>query len=144
MPLWLVFRLIGWIPNPASPVHGILFIVSLAAAWLVMSGIHYLIVVIAFRSTNVFGIQMARVALQEVLGGSLIPIALLPGALLAIASVLPFQALVFTPVWIYLGRFSGADLARALLVQWGWAALLAVAGVLIWAYVRPRVVVFGG
>ena len=144
LPLWIVFRLAGWVPNPASPLHGLLFVVSMAAAWLVMSGIHYVIVVVAFKSTNVFGIQMARVALQEVLGGSLIPISLMPGALLAVASVLPFQALVFTPVWIYMGRVEGVDLARALLVQWGWAAFLAVAGVFIWTYVRPRVLVFGG
>ena len=144
LPLWIVFRVVGWIPNPASPLHGALFVLSMSAAWLVMSGIHYLIVVVAFKSTKSFGIQMARVALQEVLGGSLIPISLMPGALLAIASVLPFQALVFTPVWIYMGRISGVDLARALLVQWGWAAILAAAGVFIWAYVRPRVLVFGG
>jgi ABC-2 type transport system permease protein len=109
-----------------------------------VAGIHFLVNIGAIWTVDFLGIQMARGAVQEFFGGSLIPLALMPAGLAAIAAYLPFQAIVFTPVWIYMGRLQGSALLWALGVQALWGLLFFAIGRLLWRYAAPRVRVQGG
>ncbi|MGH2371135.1 MAG: ABC transporter permease, partial [Chloroflexota bacterium] len=143
-PVWIVWYVVGGISAPASPLYGALFVVSFLLGWLVMSGLHYLVNMATIWSEDFLGIQMARTALQEFFGGSLIPLAIMPPAFLAIAAVLPFQAIVFTPVWIYLGRLQGGALFWALTVQVLWGVGLLLLGRWLCRYAAPHLRVLGG
>ena len=57
---------------------------------------------------------------------------------------LPFSSMVYTPVMIYLGKYSGYDLAFVLLRQLVWVGLLYGLGSLIWRLVVKRLTVLGG
>lgn len=144
VPVWLVWFLSGEIGAPASPLYGALFLVSFLLGWLVMAGVHFLVNLATIWTVDFLGIQMARSAIQEFFGGSLIPLAVMPAGLAAVAAVLPFQATVFTPVWIYLGRLEGAALAWALAVQLLWAIGFLVLGRVLWRRAAPHLRVLGG
>lgn len=127
VPVWLIWFMSGTLALPASPVAGLFFFVSVALAWFVMSGIHFLVSLLVVWTFDHLGLMMVRAAIQEFFGGTLIPLALLPGPLAAIAAVMPFQVIVYTPVLVYLGRLQGQELIFALDLQafWGIALLLA-------------------
>ncbi|MDE6186376.1 MAG: ABC-2 family transporter protein, partial [Lachnospiraceae bacterium] len=57
---------------------------------------------------------------------------------------LPFSSMIYTPVMIYLGKYSGKMLAFVLLRQAVWIVILYVLGSIIWKRVTRRLVVLGG
>lgn len=99
---------------------------------------------IAFFTTYIFGLSMAKEALLSFLTGQLIPISLFPAALQQVFEYLPFSSMVYTPVMIYLGKYTGQDLMFVLLRQAVWVAILYALGSFIWNRVTKRLVVLGG
>jgi len=66
-----------------------------------------------------------------------------PSPLAAIAAALPFQAVYFVPMSIYVGAHEGS-LVRPLLAQAVWAIGLLLAGRFFWARVQRRITIQGG
>ena len=99
---------------------------------------------IAFFTTYIFGMLMAKSALLSFLTGQLIPISLFPEVFQKIFDFLPFSSMVYTPVMIYLGKYTGETLAFALGRQFFWVVCLYVLGSVIWKQVTKRLVVLGG
>ena len=87
---------------------------------------------------------MAKSALLSFLTGQLIPISLFPEAAQRIFDLLPFSSMIYTPVMIYLGKYTGTELAWALGRQLLWVILLYWLGSIIWKQVTKRLVVLGG
>ena len=87
---------------------------------------------------------MAKSALLSFLTGQLIPISLFPEFAQNIFGFLPFSSMVYTPVMVYLGKYSGSGLALALGKQALWVVLLYWLGSVIWKQVVKRLVVLGG
>lgn len=87
---------------------------------------------------------MAKEALLAFLTGQLIPISFFPEILQNIFQYLPFSSMIYTPVMIYLGKYTGQTLYFMLLRQFIWVILLYVLGSLIWKKVTKRLVVLGG
>ena len=99
---------------------------------------------VAFFTTYIFGMLMAKEALMSFLTGQLIPLSFFPGAVQKIFEFLPFSSMVYTPVMIYLGKYSGNELWFVLFRQAAWVVILYVLGDLIWRRVTKRLVVLGG
>ena len=99
---------------------------------------------VAFFTTYIFGMLMAKEALMSFLTGQLIPLSFFPGVVQKIFEFLPFSSMVYTPVMIYLGKYSGNELWFVLLRQAAWVVILYVLGDLIWRRVTKRLVVLGG
>jgi ABC-type uncharacterized transport system permease subunit len=100
--------------------------------------------ILAFWTFSAVGIIYARRAAVDLLAGSIIPLALFPDWLRAVALVLPFQSLAYTPISIYLGRISGAAICWGILTQLGWAAALAILTRLVWLRALRRLTIQGG
>lgn len=144
VPVWLVWYLVGGIGAPPSPLYGAFALLSFVLGWFVTAGMHFLVNIGAIWTEDFLGIQMARTAIQEFFGGSLIPLAVMPAGLAAIAAFLPFQAMAFTPVWIYMGRVEGISLLAALGVQLAWGLAFCVLGRVLWRRAAPHLRVLGG
>ena len=99
---------------------------------------------VAFFTTYIFGMLMAKEALMSFLTGQLIPLSFFPGVVQKIFEFLPFSSMVYTPVMIYLGKYSGNELWFVLFRQAAWVVILYVLGDLIWRRVTKRLVVLGG
>ena len=99
---------------------------------------------IAFFTTYIFGMLMAKDALLSFLTGQLIPISLFPEVFQRVFNFLPFSSMVYTPVMIYLGKYTGSDLVFALGRQLFWVVFLYWLGSVIWKQVTKRLVVLGG
>ena len=99
---------------------------------------------VAFFNTYILGLIMVQEALLGFLTGQLIPISFFPQAVQTLFEFLPFSSMIYTPVMIYLGKYSGEMLAFVLARQAVWIVILYVLGSMIWKRVTRRLVVLGG
>lgn len=99
---------------------------------------------IAFFTTYIFGLRMVKEALLGFLTGQLIPISFFPETVRRVFDFLPFSSMIYTPVMIYLGKYTGSTLMFMLLRQAVWVVFLYLLGSLIWKKVTKRLVVLGG
>ena len=106
--------------------------------------IYFCFGMIAFFTTYIFGMLLVKEALLGFLMGQLIPISFFPAAVQRVFDFLPFSSMVYTPVMIYLGKYSAAEQAFVMLRQVVWIVILYALGSLIWKQVTKRLVVLGG
>lgn len=144
LPAYLVAILIFGIAPPASASAALGFALSLLGAFLISFSLDFLLMILAFWTFAADGLIYARRALIELFAGSLIPLALFPDGLRAVALALPFQGLASIPISIYQGRIIGADIWRSFLFQLGWALALALLARLVWLQARRRLTIQGG
>ena len=127
-----------------DPVTVLLYVLSACMSFLLYVLFDFCFGMIAFFTTYIFGMLMAKEALLSFLMGQLIPLSMFPGWAQTIFEFLPFPSMIYTPVMIYLGKYQGAELAFALGRQFLWVLLLYGLGSLIWKRVTKRLVVLGG
>lgn len=141
LELYKVFVLkMEWV----SPLTLVLYLCSVLMSFLIYVLFDFCFGMIAFFTTYIFGLRMAKNALLSFLTGQLIPISLFPLVIQKAFDFLPFSSMVYTPVMVYLGKYQGADLAWALGRQAIWVVLLYLLGSIIWKKVTKRLVVLGG
>jgi ABC-2 type transport system permease protein len=109
-----------------------------------MFGFEWALASLAFRTTEVWGIQVTVEALAVFFGGALVPLDVLPPALRAVAAVLPFQQVVHVPVSLLAGSIPLADAPRVLAVQLAWAAALLLGSRLLFDRAARAVTIHGG
>ena len=122
----------------------LLYICSVLMSFLLYVLFDFCFGMLAFFTTYIFGLRMAKSALLSFLTGQLIPISLFPEAAQRIFDCLPFSSMIYTPVMIYLGKYTGEELVWAMGRQFIWVILLYWLGSLIWKQVTKRLVVLGG
>lgn len=132
------------IARPADLVTFLLFLVSVGLSGLVAFSLSYITGLALFWTTNWWGLTQTKRWLVDILSGALVPLVFFPGWLRGIALALPFQAIVHTPLAIYLGLLPEDARLQALLVQLFWAIALWFAARLLFAQAIKRVTVQGG
>jgi ABC-2 type transport system permease protein len=141
--LLLGFFLLDIAP-PASLLAVVLFLFSVGLGFLIKFLISFLVALLCFWTLNGVGLIWAQTAIINLFSGALIPLQLMPGWLRTIALAAPFQAIVYTPVTIYLGAVQGVALWWALGLQAAWVAALWVLARLLWAPAARALELQGG
>jgi len=100
--------------------------------------------VVAQEVRNVGQQVETLVMLELFFGGVILPIALFPHRLEALARALPFASIAQLPLEIYLGKHQGADALSTLALQAAWAAALLLGGRALLGAVMRKLVVQGG
>lgn len=142
IPLLILATLMGVNPLPASPWSAFCFMISLALGMTVGFALEFLLCAIAVSlEIPAMTIQRIRYALGALLGGTIIPLALLPWGMGQVFSFLPFASLASAPLQIYVGR---GNTWLLLGLQCFWAVVLWVLALYLWNRVRERIVGYGG
>lgn len=131
------------IPHPAG-AGWTLFGLSLFLAGCLHFYLDFIVSLLAFYVTNLWGIFIASESVFEFFSGAVIPLAFFPPALRAVADGLPFASIVFAPVNLFLGKLSPAETRHALLLQAAWTFALFAAGRLLFSVAVRRVTIHGG
>lgn len=127
-----------------SAVNIIMFLFSSFLSFLIYVLFDYLFGMLAFFTTYIFGLKIAKNAILGILTGQLIPLSFFPEILQQIFSLLPFSYMTYYPVIIYMGKCSLSDAIMILLRQAIWVVLLYLLGSIIWKKVTKKLVVLGG
>lgn len=120
------------------------YLISVVMSFLIYVLFDFCFGMIAFFTTYIFGMTMAKNAILSFLTGQLIPLSFFPEGVQRVFDFLPFSSMIYTPVMIYLGKYTGSELVFVLLRQAVWVLILYAAGSLIWRRVTTRLVVLGG
>lgn len=122
----------------------LLYLLSCIMSFLIYVLFDFCFGMIGFFTTYIFGLEMIKESVLLFLTGQLIPLSFFPQAVQTVFSYLPFSSMVYTPVMIYLGKYTGMELAKVLLIQFAWVIILYLLGSLIWKKVTKRLIVLGG
>jgi ABC-2 type transport system permease protein len=86
----------------------------------------------SFWTNDIVGVATLYEVVATTLGGMLVPIALLPDWLQAIAQWLPVQAIYNVPMSILLGKYDSASAWTGVLLQLGWIFVLWAVAMVLW------------
>ncbi len=136
--------LVGVLSAPPSVPALVLYLVSLLLAYLLTAMLTLILGMVAFWTMEIAGLTMLYLLVNQFFAGALVPISMFPTPLRIVADLLPFQAITYGPVAIYVGQLTGTGALEAIGVQLVWVVVLATACRLIWQRAMYRVVVQGG
>lgn len=147
LPIWIIFygykviKLGEELPNIENIL---LFILSLILGYLVMFLFNFIFAISAFFVTYIWGFMMCKEVIITFLSGQLIPIVFFPEVLQNILKYLPFSAMNYTPVMIYMGKMSTDEMFFNIGIQCIWLVILLITFRVLWSKAMKRVTVVGG
>jgi ABC-2 type transport system permease protein len=144
LPSYVLALLVFGIDPPASWEAAIGFVASLAGAFLLVFSLDFFIGLMTFWTMSIWGLAYAKMAVVDVLAGTIVPLSLFPGWLERVAMALPFRGIAYVPLSIYTGAIHGPDIWKNILLQLAWGFALILLTRLIWLRARRRLVVQGG
>lgn len=141
VPAAVVIALVYPVRPPASAGAGLAFAAGAVLAFVVYVHLNLLVGLSAVFTEHTLGLQRAKNAMVDLLGGVLLPLSFYPPWAQDVLAWLPFQAVAYTPTVLYLGELAPW---RALGVQALWAVALHLAARWAWRRALDRLTVQGG
>jgi ABC-2 type transport system permease protein len=123
--------------NP-TPLAIVVFAISLLGAYLIRSLNQTSLGLITFWTTRVGPIFELYIAVELLLSGRLVPMALMPAWVQSIADVLPFQWTFGFPIEALVGNLTAEELLRGLGMQLLWIAIGSVLVRVVWRFAVRR------
>jgi ABC-2 type transport system permease protein len=144
LPLLIVaWRLLG-LELPADPKVWLAFTVSLLLGQAILLFFDWIFVCLAFYTTDTSGFYLARTAVASFFSGLLVPLAMMPGWLQAVAYSLPFAQAISVPVSLLSGIIPLTGLPRIWLIQVVWLIGLTGISRLVFRIALRKVTIQGG
>jgi ABC-2 type transport system permease protein len=144
LPSYLLALLVFGIDLPASPEAALGFVVSLMGAVFLIFSLDFLVGLMGFWTFSVWGLGYAKIAIVDVLAGTIIPLTIFPEWLRRIVLALPFKGMAYTPLAIYVGEIAGGAIWTNILGQFAWGIGLVLLTRLLWLRARRRIEIQGG
>lgn len=129
---------------PASVGAGVFFAIAVLLGFFTKALIVFSVSLLTFWTLNGVGISWSREAVINILSGTIIPLAMLPGWLRVIANVAPMRGIVNTPILLYLGKVEGWEAAKLLGLSAVWLVAMAFFANWAWQAAFNRVEIQGG
>jgi ABC-2 type transport system permease protein len=111
---------------------------------MVIFHLNFILGMLAVFTLDIRHVSWAYMSIIRFFGGQWVPLWLFPPALVVIANFLPFQSTFAIPMSIYIGKIAGADVIKALGIQFSWMVALALGSRILWTWAHRRLVVQGG
>lgn len=127
-----------------SPAAIVLSLLSIFLSFLIYILFDYCFGMLAFVTTYIFGMNVIKNAALNFLTGKLIPISFFPLIVQKLFTFLPFTAMTYVPVMIYLGKYSGIQATGEIGKQVLWVVVFYILGSLLWKRIEKRIVILGG
>lgn len=144
LPPFLVGSQVFDLRVPATLTVWLAFSVSVLLAVITSYGFRFLYNCAAFWTLDIRGIGLLALLLATLCSGFLVPLAFFPDWLASVLRLLPFAAMIQTPIDVFLGQIDGLAMLGALGGQLFWALALLAIGRVVLARGTRRLVVQGG
>ena len=144
LPSFLIGYYLFHLRLPEDGITTFLFLVSLVLSFLVFFHISFLLGTLTIVTLDIRSISWAYYSMVAFFSGQVVPLWLFPEFLRKLSEVLPFQAIYYIPMSIYIQRLSGSTALQGLGLQAFWALVLALLARWAWSQVHKRLTVQGG
>lgn len=121
-----------------------LYMLSVAMSYMFSFYMNVCFGFMAFFLKNLWGFNILKDSILRFLSGAVIPLAFMPDALRNVMEWLPFASLSYTPVMIYMGKYTGNELAIRLCLQLAWVIAFWLISKIILSVALKHVTVQGG
>lgn len=125
-------------------INFLLYFLSMVLAYLISFYFNICYGFLAFYLQNLWGTMIVKDTLINFLSGGMIPLAFLPPLLGKVLNILPFASLSYTPVMIYMGKYSLIETLLRMLLQVFWIFAFYVLSKVIWNSAVKRLCANGG
>lgn len=133
VPIWAALIIILRPTMPPDPVQLALALPAVLLAAVLRYVWQYALAALAFWTTRIDAVNQLYFTFSSFLGGSIAPLALLPGWLGAIAKWSPFRGMGSYPVELAMGRVAPGEIALGFALQIAWLAVGIVVFRAVWA-----------
>ena len=135
-----------WFVYKASfPISSyLLFFVSLSLSYLLSFYFNLIFGFLSFYLLNLWGVSMMKTAIVKFFSGQVIPLFLFSPIIEKIFSVLPMASMTYTPVMLFLGKYTSIQIVYNLGVQLFWLVFFYVACQIVWRTVQNKLMIQGG
>jgi len=128
----LIFFLRDYFVLPADGLTFGLFVVSLGMTAILQFLISYTMAMLAFWVLEVSTFIFIVYAFEYIASGHMFPLDVLPPVVKEVLFYTPFPYQLYLPVGIYMGKVTGVELIRGLIMQAGWVVLAYLLAQLAW------------
>jgi ABC-2 type transport system permease protein len=136
----------------------LIFSISVLLSFFIVYIFEFLIGLTSFWTTQIFGVSLLKSSLVNILSGLTVPLSFYPDILRGFLLNLPFQAMYYIPVSIYLDLPYESNLLQKFLLSIGlrnkaldlileqlfWVIVVAFVTALCWQVAKKRLVIQGG
>lgn len=125
-------------------VNIVLFFISASLGMLLSVIFGIMVGYLAFFLKNLWGTNTLIGAIMMFMTGSLIPFALLPNGVRIVLQILPFASMNYTPIMLYLGKYSVSQIITNLSLQIIWVIIFYILSKVLWKQAIKHLSVQGG
>lgn len=140
----LIYQIVGTGTPVLNLGNLLLYFFSATVAYLINFYFNICFSFTAFFFRNLWGSNVLKNALVIFMSGSLVPLAFFPPVLQNVLKVLPFSSLLYTPVMLYLGKYSMQQTISVLLLQIFWLIFFIFLAKIIWHFAIKHLSIQGG
>ncbi|MDE5824615.1 MAG: ABC-2 family transporter protein [Lachnospiraceae bacterium] len=132
------------IDAPASPMHFLLFVLTLILGLVVTVAFCLLIYVLTFFTISPQGLRIVFTSSVEFFAGAVIPLPFFPEKVQKVMELLPFASMQNVALRIYSASMSTAEMKNAIILQVFWLVVIVAAGNLLCSLAEKRITIQGG
>lgn len=140
-----VFAGLGWLNVEICTflLNVVFFLIFSILASVISNGISYFVGMMVFYTDHLFGLNMAKNAIQSFLGGQMVPLAYM-GMMGVVFSYTPFAFLNSAPVLVLMGKVEISQILIYIFVALAWIIVIEVANKVIFNHALKKLTVQGG
>ncbi|WP_051412015.1 ABC transporter permease [Halonatronum saccharophilum] len=147
IPMWIILLIVQYINAGEVILNSSMFTIypiSLFLSFIILFLFNICFGMIAFHTTYIWGLGMAKLAIVGFLSGQVIPLDFFPRWLRRVLLLFPFESMNYTPVMIYLNKFNKEEIIRSISTQVVWVLILLVLSNYLWNKAIKRLTILGG
>lgn len=129
---------------PPNIVTIALYLLSLIFSFLIWFLFNFCFGLLAFYVTYIWGLNVFKNTIVKFLSGAVIPIIFFPAWFQNFLMFLPFGSINYTPVMIYLNKYSWLGTIQVLGIQVLWVIILYLLSKFLWGKATKRLTIMGG
>lgn len=147
MPIWLGMSIIRYCTLGALPPHIgtiIAYLLSLILSFIIWFLFNFCFGLLAFLVTYMWGLNLFKDTVVKFISGAVIPIIFFPQWFQMFLRFLPFGSMNYTPVMIYLNKYTGYETLKVIGIQVLWVVILYLLSKFFWKKAIKKLTIMGG
>lgn len=147
LPIWIgliVVRFLTVHELPPSFTIILLYLGSSILSFLILFLFNFCFGMLSFYVTYIWGLRMCKNSILRFFSGEIIPLAFFPLWFQNFMNYIPFGAINYTPVMIYLQKLMGVQVIKAISIQVVWIAILLLLSHFVWNKATKKLMILGG
>lgn len=141
---FVVCTIIWGVVMPSSLVALLAGIILILLGIPILYFLQMIIGITGFYTNSIWGMNILKKAIICIFAGMIAPINLFPEWFQVVANILPFQEVVYTPIYLYLGQIPIGEIGGIIIKQIIWIAILYILTKVFFHQAVKKVTINGG